>query len=184
MNQWEGQRVRLRAIEPDDWPHFYEWNKDSNIGRTLDFVWFPQSAELVKKTVAEEAVKVSQGDKIGLVIETLRGDFVGSISSHSMERRTGTFAYGIAVIDAQQRMGYASEAIIILLRHFFTELRYQKVTVTVFSFNEASIALHERLGFVLEGRLRRMGFTDGEYFDHLMYGMTAEEFAVKHPQVK
>jgi len=54
------------------------------------------------------------------------------------------------------------------------------VTVEVHANNPASITLHERLGFQLEGRLRRMIYTEGQYYDALCYGMTVEEFAAAH----
>jgi RimJ/RimL family protein N-acetyltransferase len=57
------------------------------------------------------------------------------------------------------------------------ELRYQKVTVHIYSFAEPSVKLHESLGFQLEGRIRRAVFTNGQYFDELIYGLTKEEFA-------
>jgi RimJ/RimL family protein N-acetyltransferase len=69
----------------------------------------------------------------------------------------------------------------LVLRYYFRELRYQKCTVQVYDFNDASIALHERLGFQREGRMRRMGYTEGRHFDVLLYGITAEEFAACHP---
>ena len=50
----------------------------------------------------------------------------------------------------------------------------------VYSFNEASCRLHEDLGFQREGQWRRMGYTEGRFFDHLFYGLTVEEFAAKH----
>jgi hypothetical protein len=53
----------------------------------------------------------------------------------------------------------------------------------VYSFNDASIRLHESLGFQREGRWRRMGYSEGQYFDHLFYGLTVEEFAANHPHV-
>ncbi|MFN8537426.1 MAG: GNAT family protein [Thermomicrobiales bacterium] len=48
-----------------------------------------------------------------------------------------------------------------MLRYFFEELRYQKAYVGVYSFNEASLGLFAHLGFVQEGRQRRMVFTRG-----------------------
>ncbi len=66
------------------------------------------------------------------------------------------------------------------LRYFFDELRYQKATVTVYSFNVASIRLHEKLGFQREGQIRRTVYTRGQYFDELFYGMTCEEFAERY----
>ena len=64
----------------------------------------------------------------------------------------------------------------LLLKYFFTELRYRKCTVGIYEFNEASIAFHESLGFKLEGRLRDMVFTNRRFYDELHYGMTADEF--------
>jgi RimJ/RimL family protein N-acetyltransferase len=84
--------------------------------------------------------------------------------------------YGIAVLPQHQRKGYASEAIRLVLRYYFGERRYQKCTVEVFSFNEPSQRLHEALGFTLEGRLRRMIYTNGVFYDALLYGITREEF--------
>jgi RimJ/RimL family protein N-acetyltransferase len=47
----------------------------------------------------------------------------------------------------------------------------------VYSFNEESARLHEKLGFQLEGRIRGTEFTDGALHDKLIYGITADEFA-------
>lgn len=55
-------------------------------------------------------------------------------------------------------------------------LRYQKVTVNIYSFNERSMILHESLGFKHEGRIRRSVYTNGSYYDEVIYGMTCEEF--------
>ena len=56
------------------------------------------------------------------------------------------------------------------------ERPYQKANATVYAFNEASLALHRKLGFVDEARIRRNHFTNGEYHDELWFGMTREEF--------
>lgn len=36
--------------------------------------------------------------------------------------------------------------------------------------------LHEALGFKKEGVIRRMVYTNGNYYDEVIYGMTSEEF--------
>jgi hypothetical protein len=77
------------------------------------------------------------------------------------------------------RQGYASEAIQILLRQHFDEYRYQKVNTRVHGFNAASIALHEKLGFQHEGRIRRAVYTGGRYWDLLLFGLTVEEFRAR-----
>jgi RimJ/RimL family protein N-acetyltransferase len=177
MNYWQGERIRLRAVEPSDAATFYEWNQDAERARCLDFLWPPQSLAAVEAWTAEQSVKGLESDRYFWVIETLDGRPVGSIDTHDCDARSGTFSYGIAVASEHRRRGYAVEAIRLVLRYYFEELRYQKCTVSVHSFNEASARLHERLGFVLEGIHRRMGFSEGKPYDIRWYGMTAEEFA-------
>ena len=177
MNAWKASGGGCVAIEPDDWEVHYRWNQDSELSRHLDHVWFPQSRAAVKKWAEETALARSENDDVFLVIETLSGDYAGIISVHNAAQRNGTFKYGLAILPKQQRKGYATEAIRLVLRHYFNELRYQKANAFIYSFNTASIKLHEQFGFQLEGRLRRMIYTHGNWHDELVYGMTAEEFA-------
>jgi RimJ/RimL family protein N-acetyltransferase len=181
MNDWQGKLIRLRSVEPSDWQIHHEWNKDTEAARTSYFIPFPTSTERDKQWAEKEALNSQATDEYRFQIEALaNGELVGTINTHTCNPRDGTFSYGLAVLPQHQRKGYASEAVIIVMRHFFGERRYQKVFATVFSFNEPSMRLHESLGFQLEGRIRRMKYTRGQYFDELVYGMTLEEFFAKY----
>ena len=178
MNYWQGEKIRLRAIEANDAQTFYDWNLDSERARLLDFVWPPSSLAGIQAWVDTQSKKNQlEEDRFFWVIEDLTGSPVGTISTHDCNKRGGTFSYGIDIAAVHRRKGYAREAILHILKYYFEELRYQKVTVNIHSENQASIRLHEDLGFQLEGKLRRMVYTGGQYFDALWYGMTAEEFA-------
>jgi len=48
MNYWEGEKIRLRSLEPGDAGFFYNWNLDTNTQRNLAWIWFPTS---IKTTV-------------------------------------------------------------------------------------------------------------------------------------
>ena len=177
---WQGNLVKLRGIEPSDWEHHFIWDQDSEIQRLDDRLYAPRSREGTKQWAEKEALREVNDDAYFFEIENLVGEHVGSISTHACDARNGTFQYGVAIRREHWRKGYASETITIVLRYFFAELRYQKVTVTDYSFNDASIRLHERLGFQLEGRLRRIIYTKGQFFDELYFGMTKEEFIEKY----
>ena len=177
MNFWQGQKIRLRGVEPEDADVFFRWNTDSEMGRNMEFLWPPVSRAQVRQQVAEQALQKLERDEFQWIIEDAAGTVVGSISTHHCDARAGTFSYGVNVAAEHQRRGYASEAIRLVIKYYFEELRYQKVTVGVFSHNAASIALHERLGFTREGTLRRMGFTRGAHFDLRYYGLTREEWS-------
>ncbi len=176
-NIFEGELIRLRAVEPDDWKNHAEWDRDTEMARNLDTIPFPQSTLSTRQWAEREAQRKESADgNFHFQIETLDGVQVGSIATHDCDLRSGTFMYGVAIMGQYQRKGYASEAIRLVLRFMFRERRYQKCTVDVYSFNPPSQKLHELLGFTLEGRLRRMIYTDGGYHDALIYGITREEF--------
>ncbi len=180
MNFWQNDHIKLRAVEPSDAEFFFEWNQDSEMTAFMHFLWPPSSLESAQRWTEEEARRRPTDDALFLVIENREGERVGMISTHECERRTGTFRYGIAVRREHQRCGYASAAILLILRYFFEELRYQKVTVNIPADNLACIRLHERLGYQLEGRLRRMVFTGGQLWDEVHMGMTVEEFQARY----
>jgi RimJ/RimL family protein N-acetyltransferase len=113
-------------------------------------------------------------------IETLMGEDVGGISYHSRDRKNGIFGFGVVIDRPHRRQGYAEDAISILLRYGFRERRHQKCNSGCVHTNEASIALHKKLGFTEEGRVRRRWFFDGQYHDDLLFGMTVEEFEALH----
>jgi len=178
MNYWHGRKIRLRAIEAGDAQTIYDWNLDSERARLLDFVWPPSSLASVQAWVETQSKQNRlEEDRYAWVIEDLLGNPVGTISTHHCDLRSGTFSYGIDIAAEHRRKGYAREAILHILKYYFEELRYQKVTVNVHSDNPASMRLHESLGFQLEGRLRRMVYTHGQYLDALWYGLTADEYA-------
>jgi len=174
---WRGERVRLRAVEPEDWPWFAAWNEDDQVSRAADGIPFPESREAVKRWTERMATREPGNDRFRWLIVDGAGEPVGTINTHSCDRQSGTFSYGVAVAARWQGHGYAAEAVRLVLRYFFAELGYQKVNVHVYEFNEGSRRLHEQLGFVQEGRLRRMIFTGGRHWDTLVYGLTREEFA-------
>ncbi|HSH79818.1 MAG TPA: GNAT family N-acetyltransferase [Herpetosiphonaceae bacterium] len=179
-NYWQGSRVRLRGVEPADWETFWRWDQDGEATRRGYFLPFPRSQEAARRWTEREATQEGTNDNFRWVIENLAGEMVGSINSHSCETRSGTWSYGIGIAREHQRKGFASETITLVSRYFFRELRYQKATVHVYSFNEPSVRLHERLGFQLEGRIRRMIYTGGVFWDDLVFGLTVDEFDALH----
>lgn len=181
-NIWQGQLVRLRAVEPGDWEAFFTWATDTEGQRRSYQIPFPPSAAARRRDAEQTALAPVENDQFRWAIEDRAGALVGTINTHTCDRRNGTFHYGLGVRPEYQRRGYARGAILLVLRYFFGELRYQKVGATVYSFNAPSIRLHERLGFQQEGRLRRELFTAGQYHDILIFGLTADEFAEQHPE--
>ena len=64
-----------------------------------------------------------------------------------------------------------------VLRYAFEELGLQMVTISHFSYNQRSARVIEKLGFHLEGTLRKAFLRyDGKLLDDVGYSMTKEEY--------
>ena len=182
-NFWQGERVRLRAIEEEDAQAEYyaiDENFDSESERYGDMIGFPTTPQRMADVIAEMSAKEPEGDEFFMIIENEEGEVIGNINSHSCSRRMGHFRYGIDIMERYRGMGYGTEAVLLLLRYFFCELRYHKCNVGIYSFNKPSIAFHESLGFVREGTLRRHVRVGDRLCDVAVYGMLKEDFETLH----
>lgn len=165
----------MRAVEPEDAAFFFALQEDTERSRLLDFLPSPSFKAALERWVREQSRKELDGDAFQWIIEAA-GEPVGSIVTHTVSPRNGTFGYGLEVARNHQRKGYAKEAVTLVLRYYFGELRYQKAHAGVQENNAGSIALHRSLGFRDEGTQRRMVFQEGRYLDLLLFGLTADEF--------
>ena len=176
MNYWQGATIRLRGLEPADAAFFHHWNEDTGTQKFLDHIWFPSTLTRVQQWAEKTALKEVNEDEFFFVIEDLNGNPVGMIHPSHCDKRNGNFSYGIGVVEEARRKGYAIEAAQMVLRYYFNELHYHKACVGIIADNEASIALHRKLGFKEEGRLREMGYRNGIYHDLLKFGLLKREF--------
>jgi RimJ/RimL family protein N-acetyltransferase len=179
---WEGKLIRLRGIELGDEEAHFLVDQEDDVSRYQWVMNPPVSRAATRKWVEQASVERPKHDEFTAQMVTLvDGTLVGSIATHHSDPRSGVFSYGLHVEEQYRGRGYAKEAICLILRYFFQELRYQKCNVDVMEVNPPSQKLHESLGFQLEGRRRRVVFTHGRHSDMLEYGMTIEEFRERHP---
>ncbi|MEE8573073.1 MAG: GNAT family protein [Gemmatimonadota bacterium] len=174
---WQGEKVRLRPVRVEDAEQDFISSLDSRSRQLLQLgMELPTSVELLKESL-EKWVGCKDADGVIIfAIESLDGEDVGGISLHTRNRKNGTFSFGVVVDRPHTGKGYAQDAVRILLRYGFWERRYQKCNSACVDSNVESIRLHQKLGFVEEGRRRRQWFLDGEYHDDVLFGLTREEF--------
>ena len=174
---WQGEKVRLRPLRVEDAEHAFVGSLDSPSRRLLQLgIELPTSVEALESTF-EKYVNCKDADGVIIfAVENLDGENVGGISLHTRSEKNGTFGFGVVTDRPHWGKGYAEEAVRILLRYCFWERRYQKCNSACVDTNEASIKLHQKLGFVEEGRRRRQWYLEGDYHDDILLGLTREEF--------
>jgi RimJ/RimL family protein N-acetyltransferase len=182
QHMFEGQLVRLRALEPGDAETLHRHLQDSEIARRDSRIHWPRSLAAIRRRL-EPASGAASGDDQDLVIETLDGRLIGGIDIQSTDLRNGTFSVGIGLGERSEwGKGYAKEAMLLALRYMFHERRYQKCNISVYAFNTRALGLYRRLGFQDEGRVRRNYFSNGAYHDEIFLGMLCEEFDARYPE--
>ncbi|MDP9469852.1 MAG: GNAT family N-acetyltransferase [Chloroflexota bacterium] len=111
--------MRLRAIEPADWPACHAWDRDDDQARNLAAVLFPRSEESARRWAEAESRRQPEDHHFRFVIENKTGEVVGDLTTHHCDARVGTFAYGISIRHDQRGKGYAKEAIRLVLHYYF-----------------------------------------------------------------
>ena len=84
--------------------------------------------------------------------------------------RSADIGLGIGLA-SDRGQGYGGEALAMAVSYCWRELNLQRVALTVLSHNPRAQQLYERLGFVVEGRLRRATYVDGQFHDIIVMGL-------------
>lgn len=167
----EGEQVVLRPIERDDLEFLQRQVNDPSIWRPIgrnDPVNYEQEEEFFEDVVCDE-------DTVNLLVSA-DGTPAGTISIGPLNRPSGRAELGYWIAPDQQGQGYGTAATELMLDYGFGDLALHRIEARVFSFNDASRRLLERVGFTQEGVHRETVFTDGSYHDTYWYGILADEW--------
>lgn len=138
-----------------------------------------QTRDDTARFIAEQLDKYARHQEIiwALRVRDL-GRVVGSVSLYewSSYHRRALMGYDLA--KDQWGHGFAQEAIRAILRFAFAEMDLNRVEIWTSAANERSLRLARRLGFTLDGTLRRRILEDDRQFhDCAVFGLLREEWA-------
>src|SRR6058998_3724551 len=169
---FQGELVRLRAREEDDLPRLNEMFNDPDVLAGLQ-VTFPQPLAGIREWVERTR---SLEDQMVFVVETLAGEPVGVCGLEQIDARARQAMLEIWIGKPYWSKGYGTDAVRTLCRFGFGHMNLQRITLHVYEPNERARRVYERVGFRVEGTLRRAQFVGGRYVDDHMMGLLAEEF--------
>lgn len=121
-NIWQGEKVRLRGLEPDDCETMYRWRMDSDAIGRVDYLTLPRSFGQFRREMEERMGRKPEGDDGSFAIENLDGELVGEAGVFGCNRRMGTFRYGLFIARDYWGRGYGKDALRLILRFYFLEL--------------------------------------------------------------
>jgi RimJ/RimL family protein N-acetyltransferase len=168
----EGEKVRLRPVREDDLPHFQRWLNDPDV---LQWLTLPKGPTMEEEREWWEAEQRNPDD-ILWAIETLDGRLLGDLALRP--NPVARWAdLGIAIGEkALWGRGYGSDAIRTVLRHAFTGMGLNRVSLTTDEHNSRALRCYQKCGFVREGLMRQQRLVDGQFRNSVLLGVLREEF--------
>lgn len=174
---WQEDEVRLRALIPEDGEEHYYNRFDTQARRFVNCeVELPPTNCECNKFVEKYKDFASGTGRLMFTIETLEGENVGGLNLNSIDERNGTFSIGIQINRDCRGKGYGTKAMRILLKYAFLERRLNKFNLGVLYGNISSETMLKKLGCKQEGVRRQVFYTNGQYVDELLFGLTKDEF--------
>jgi ribosomal-protein-serine acetyltransferase len=160
------QAPALAALIDANRPHLARW-----------FAWAPTADEATARAWADAGLdQFRRGDGWHATLLE-RGDAVGSVGLHYLDRTRGVTEIGYWLAEGVQGRGLMTRTLRALLAHFFEGVGLAKVVIGVTPENVRSAALPERFGFTLEGRIRAVHEgPDGSHGDLIFYGLLRDEW--------
>ena len=186
----EGYRVALRALATSD---FEQWSEV----RTKNIEWLQKweptrpsgmadvvndrNAFVSRCNARERERHLGSGYGFGIFVS---GSFCGEINLSSIQRGPFQSCYvGYWVDERHAGNGYAPEALAIVFRYAFEELKLHRVQVAIIPRNKASRRVAEKLSLRNEGIAERYLEIDGVWEDHVRYALTSEEWETRKEEI-
>ena len=167
----QGRHVALRRVEPADYAHILEWQNDPVVFRWMDYTR-PFSLRDI-----EESEKRALDEGHPFVIEA-DGRPIGRIGLNNFRPRDRMASLYIFVGDRESwGKGFGRDALMTLLAYGFDTVNLRQIELWTLADNDRAIRMYKACGFVEEARLRDRSWVEGNYVDHLVMSINAEEFA-------
>lgn len=168
--------VYLRAGERADIPLFVEWMNDWRTTRTLA-LRAPMS--LASEERWFEGMLADQGHGGYFFVACLLEDDrpIGTIGLFDLDLPSGGAGLGLSIgREADRGRGHGTDMLRALLAFGFGQLRLERIWLDVYDMNPGARRVYERVGFVLEGTLRRAIFREGRHLDVHRMSILADEW--------
>lgn len=176
MNPLESERIGLREFRLDDLDAVHGIVGDDRVTWFLSFdSRSREQAEDMLAGILERAQKDPRTEFYLAITPTGTDELIGFARLALGGVKAAKLGYAVA--HEHQGKGYATDAVITMLRFAFGSLALHRVTAAIGPDNPASMAVIQRTGFTQEGVLRDHVHTNGVWRDSVLFSVLAHEWS-------
>lgn len=178
---FEGRDIRFGPIDYEkDSGIESKWTHDSAFMRMYEInPARPMSAAIIKKQYEKLEKQVEEDKNLyHFMIRAKEDDrLIGKAAIQWVEWTNGNAWVHLGIGSAEdQRKGYGSQALSMLVRFAFAELNLFRLSARIPEYNQAALALFSKFGFVEEVRRRQALDRDGRRWDLIVFGLLNSEW--------
>lgn len=154
-------------IYKDENPEWKKWDAPYFSHRSVPYETFMEKSEVFV-------------DSDSLWLITVNNEIYGIVTYYFEDDMKKWLEVGIVIHEGKNwNQGLGTRALKLWINHVFNTVSTVRVGLTTWSGNERMIRVGEKLGMQLEGRIRKVRFYNGEYYDSIRMGILKEEWAAK-----
>jgi RimJ/RimL family protein N-acetyltransferase len=173
-------RVSLRPVTDEDLGLLERFCVEPEL-MGLDWQGF-RDRGMIRRRFAQDGFL---GDENGMLLVTADGHVTGFVSwravSYTGRREHACWNIGISLLPEWRGRGVGSRAQRQLADYLFTFTPAVRIEAGTRPENVAEQRALERAGFTREGTLRRIAFTDGAWWDYLVYSRVRTDPMIPRP---
>lgn len=169
----DGERLHLRLISTKDTELISIWKNEPVV---LTNALSPDALVTVENQLEDiEASVGSEWDWYYIIEKNDKDEAIGFVRTNIFDTSAKS-AWLRFALGKERGKGFGTEAVRLMCSELF-RLGYHRIECEVYSFNEASAKLLEKIGFRREG-LKRQAHCDGDkYVDIACYGLLESDFS-------
>ncbi|MGB1168895.1 MAG: GNAT family N-acetyltransferase [Flavobacteriaceae bacterium] len=169
-----GEKVNLRALEPEDLDFLYTTENDTNFWQVSN-TQVPFSKFVLKQYLENAHQDIYEAKQLRLIIEESKTNTaIGMIDLFDFNPQHRRAGIGILVHKKFQNFGFASDALSIFIPYCFKILNLHQIFANIISNNQQSIKLFSNFNFKKIGIKKDWLFIDGVYNDEFIFQLINE----------
>ena len=163
-----GEKIHLRALEPEDLPLLYAWENDTE-NWTVSNTTAPFSKHILQQFIETSSQDIYVNRQLRMmVVENATGRTIGCVDVFEFDPGHQRAGIGILIDESARCQGYGLESILLAKDYLFNKVGVHQIFCNIMEDNKHSISIFQKAGFEICGRKREWVRTPKGWIDELM----------------
>jgi RimJ/RimL family protein N-acetyltransferase len=176
----KGEHINIRGFRLSDIESIVEYANDEQVSKFLPIMPYPYTIKDAKYWVnlSRREARTDKSCNFGIELSDSK-KVIGGITLKNLNMTDLNAEVGYCIGRRFWKKGYSTEALGLILKFAFNDLKLRRVYAVVHEKNIGSVKLLEKAGFTREGIWRKASRIGNRWYDVYAYGILKSEFNKK-----